>query len=87
MDTGLNGEALQFLAIESDHKRKRFLESFYLHKTNFAFNDEINSFYSKLYKYINFQPPLVAAALIYCHNFLFLLFIPLIKQPLSVFEL
>ena len=74
-------------AIESDYKKRRFLDSFYIHKTDFAFKDKINSFHSELYKLIHFQRPVVAAALVYCHSILFLLFILLIMQPLSVFEL
>ena len=45
------------------------IKSFYIHKTDFAFNDKISSFYFEPYKFINFQPPVVAAALVYCHNF------------------
>ena len=32
---------------------KRFLESFYMHQTDFSFNDKINSFYPGLYKFIS----------------------------------
>ena len=54
LSTGLIGKAQKFLAIESDYKKRRFLESFYIHKTDFSFNDKINSFYPGLYKFINF---------------------------------
>ena len=47
------------------------IKSFYIHKTDFAFNDKISTFYPELYKFINFQGPVVAAALVYCHNFVF----------------
>ena len=55
----LNGNQIEWessaiLAIESDYKKRRFLESFYIHKTDFSFNDKINSFYPELYKIINF---------------------------------
>ena len=41
-------ESSAILAIESDYKKRRFLESFYIHKTDFSFNDKINSFYLEL---------------------------------------
>ena len=44
----------EILATENDYKKRRFLESFYIHKTDFSFNDKINSFYPGLYKFINF---------------------------------
>ena len=58
-DVCLNGhridwESSEILAIESDCKKRRFLESFCIHKTDFFFNDKINSFYPELFKIINF---------------------------------
>ena len=50
----IDWESSEILAIESDYKKKRFLESFYIHKTDFSFNDKINSFCPGLYKFINF---------------------------------
>ena len=57
----LNGHRIDWksskiLANEStgNYKKRRFLESFYTHKTDFSFNDKINSFYPELYKFINF---------------------------------
>ena len=50
----IDWESLEILAIESDYKKRRFLESFYIHKTDFSFNNKINSFYPGLYKFINF---------------------------------
>ena len=50
----IDWESSEILAIESDYKKRRFLESFYIHKTDFSFNDKINSFYPRLYKFINF---------------------------------
>ena len=55
----LNGHRIDWkssaiLAIESDYKKRRFLESFYIHNTDFSFNDKINSLYSELYKFIYF---------------------------------
>ena len=50
----IDWESSAILAIESDYKKRRFLESFYIHKTDFSFNDNINSFYPGLYKFINF---------------------------------
>ena len=49
----IDWESSTILAIESDYKKRRFLESFYVHKTNFSFNDKI-SFCPGLYKFINF---------------------------------
>ena len=72
----LNGHRIDWensaiLAIENDYKKRRFLESFYIRKIDFSFNDKINSLYSELFKFINFRPPAVAAALVCCHNFFF----------------
>ena len=50
----IDWESSAILAIESDSKKKRFIESFYIHKTDFSFNDKINSFYPEWYKFINF---------------------------------
>ena len=50
----INWENSIIFASESDYKNRRFLESLYVHKTDFAFNDRINSFYPELYKFINF---------------------------------
>ena len=50
----IDWESSEILATESDYKKRRFLESFYIHKTDFSFNDKINSFYPGLYKFINF---------------------------------
>ena len=50
----IDWESSAILAIESDYKKRRFLESFYIHKTDFSFNDKISSFYLGLYKFINF---------------------------------
>ena len=50
----IDWESSAILAIESDYKKRRFLESFYMYKTDFSFNDKINSFYPGLYKFINF---------------------------------
>ena len=55
----LNGHQIDWvssaiLAMESDYKKRRFLESFCIHKTDFSFNDKIISFYPGLYKFINF---------------------------------
>ena len=50
----IDWESSKILATESDYKKRRFLESFYIHKTDFSFNDKINSFYPGLYKSINF---------------------------------
>ena len=55
----LNGQRIDWessaiLCIESDYKKRRFLESFYIYQTDFSFNDKINSFYPGLYKFINF---------------------------------
>ena len=49
----IDWESSEILATESDYKKRRFLESFYIHKTDFSFNDKINSFYPGLYKFIN----------------------------------
>ena len=48
----IDWESSAILAIESDYKKRRFLESFYIHKIDFSFNDKINSFYPGLYKFI-----------------------------------
>ena len=48
----IDWESSAILAIESDYKKRRFLESFYIHKTDFSFNDKI--FYPEVYKFINF---------------------------------
>ena len=50
----IDWESSEILATESDYKKRRFLKSFYIHKTDFSFNDKINSFYPGLYKFINF---------------------------------
>ena len=50
----IDWESSEFLATENDYKKRRFLESFYIHKTDFSFSDKINSFYPGLYKFINF---------------------------------
>ena len=50
----IDWESSAILAIESDYNKRRFLKSFYIHKTDFSFNDKINSFYPGLYKFINF---------------------------------
>ena len=55
----LNGHQVDWensaiLAIKSDYKKRRFLESFFIHKTDFSFYDKINSFYTEMYKFINF---------------------------------
>ena len=50
----IDWESSAILAIESDYKKRRILESFYSHKTDFYFNDKISSFYPELYKFINF---------------------------------
>ena len=50
----IDWESSAILAIESDYKKRRFLESFYTHKTDFSFNDKINSLYPELYQFINF---------------------------------
>ena len=50
----IDRESSAILAIESDYNKRRLLESFYIHKTDFSFNDNINSFYPGLYKLINF---------------------------------
>ena len=50
----IDWESSEILAIKSDYKKRWFLESFYIHKTNFSFNDKINSFYPGLYKLIYF---------------------------------
>ena len=51
------------LAIKNDYKKNdykaikndyKILESFHIHKTDFSFNDKINSFYPELHKFINF---------------------------------
>ena len=49
----IDWESSEILATESDYTKRRFLESFYIHKTDFSFNDKINSFYPGLYKFIN----------------------------------
>ena len=41
----IDWESSEILATENDYKKKRLLESFYIHKTDFTFNDKINSFY------------------------------------------
>ena len=38
----IDWESSAILAIESDYKKRQFLESFYMHKTDFSFNDKIN---------------------------------------------
>ena len=50
----IDWESSAILGIESDYKKRQFLESFCIHKTDFSFNDKINSFYPELYKFINF---------------------------------
>ena len=45
----IDWKSSEILAIESDYKKRRFLESFYIHKTDFSVNDKINSFYPRLY--------------------------------------
>ena len=50
----IDWESSEILATESNYKKRRFLESFYIHKNDFSFNDKINSFYHGLYKFINF---------------------------------
>ena len=50
----IDWESSAIVAIESDYKKRRLLESFYIYKTDFYFNDKINSFYPGLYKFINF---------------------------------
>ena len=50
----IDWESSAILALESDYKKRRFFESFYIHKTDFSFNDKINRFYPELYKFINF---------------------------------
>ena len=50
----INWESSAILAIEIDYKKRRFLESFYIHKTDFFFNNKINSFYPELYNFVNF---------------------------------
>ena len=55
----LNGHRIDWqsstiLAIESDNKKRWFLEPLCKHKTDFAFNNEITSFYPQQYKFINF---------------------------------
>ena len=50
----IDRESSAILAIESNYRKRRFLESFYIHKTDFSFNDKIISFYPGLYKFINF---------------------------------
>ena len=37
------------LAKETDYIRRRFLESFFIHSNNDAFNDKINCFYPNAY--------------------------------------
>ena len=83
----IDWESSAVLAIESDYKKRRFLESFYIHKTDFSFNDKINSFYPGLYKFINFCPPVVATALAYAIIFFSPIRSDITMQPLSVFEL
>ena len=50
----IDWESYAILAIESDYKKRRFFESYYIHKTDFSLNEKINSFYPYLYKFINF---------------------------------
>ena len=50
----IDWESSAILTIENDYKKRWFLESFYIHKTDFSFNDRFNSFYPELYKFINF---------------------------------
>ena len=80
----IDWESSAILAIESDYKKRQFLESFNIHKTDFSFNDKHNSFYRGLYKFINFWPPVVAVALVYYHNFLFLLLLLLLLVTLPL---
>ena len=52
----IDWESSAILAIESDYKKGRFLESFYIHIHNIdsSFSDKMNSFHPGLYKFINF---------------------------------
>ena len=50
----IDWESSAILTIESDYQKRRCLESFYIHKTDFAFNDKINRFFPELCKFINF---------------------------------
>ena len=54
LKSSIDWESSEILATENDYKKRRFLESFYIQKTDFSFNDKINSFYPGLYKFINF---------------------------------
>ena len=50
----IDWESSAILAIESDYKKRRFLESFCIQKTDISSNNKINSLYPGLHKYINF---------------------------------
>ena len=39
----------KILAKETDYTRKKFLESFFIHSNNYAFNDKTNCFYPTAY--------------------------------------
>ena len=58
----IDWESSAILAIESDYKKRRFLESFYIHKIDFSFNDKINSLLSRIVQIYKF----LAASCRYC---------------------
>ena len=44
----------KILAKETDYIRRRFLESFFIHSNNYAFNDKTNYFYPTAYHNLKF---------------------------------